>query len=223
MDRASNFERVRRALPDLPVVSYDRRGYAGSAGLPVSSSLARHAEDLLVVISGEPAVVVGHSFGGLIALAAAAHRPELTLAVGVYEPPLAWEPWWPPPAESDQPEAAAESFFRRMVGDEAWDTLPERFQADRRAEGAALLGDFAAARRGPDFDLADILSPVSAAHGSAGTELFARAAATIADAVHGATLATIEGAAHGAHMSHPELFADWVRTVAGHRTGGVGQ
>ena len=49
----------------------------------------------MAVIDGRPAVVFGHSFGGDIALAAAERHPQLVRAVGTYEAPMSWEPWWP--------------------------------------------------------------------------------------------------------------------------------
>ena len=40
----------------------------------------------------------------------------------------------------------AERFFRRMVGDSAWDRLPEETKEARRADGPALAGEIAAIR-----------------------------------------------------------------------------
>ena len=43
--------------------------------------------DLVTIVGGRPAVLVGHSYGGDVALGAAAAAPEVVRAVGVYEPP----------------------------------------------------------------------------------------------------------------------------------------
>lgn len=213
VDRAATFQPTRRALAPLPVLSYDRRGYAGSVDLAGGADLSVHVADLLEVVDDRPSVLVGHSFGGLIALAAAVEEPELVRAVGVYEPPLPWLDWWPSVIAFDAPETAAETFFREVVGDSAWEDLPDDFKADRRREGAALISDFSSSRCGLPFDLADVLSPVAAAHGSRTTAHFKRAAQTIAASNLGATLTVIEGAAHGVHLTHPELFASWIRSV----------
>jgi len=50
------------------------------------------------------------------------------------------------PPESDAPlgtppEVAAEWFFRRLVGDAAWERMGEEARRDRRADGPALLAD----------------------------------------------------------------------------------
>lgn len=218
MDRAATFEPTRRRLHDLAVVTYDRRGYGRSGRLPENPDLSTHVSDALSVMGGEPVVLVGHSFGGLVALAASVRAPEQVLAVGVYEPPMPWEPWWPESAAGDDPATAGERFFRRIAGDDTWDAMPQRFRQARAAEGPALLCDFASARAGLPFDLRDVLSPVAAAHGSETAPHFKRSAQTLAERVHGATLRIIEGAGHGAHMSHTDAFAAWVRDIVEHRT-----
>ena len=90
LDRSANFARVATALSDLRVVRYTRRGYDGSGpagGVPIDV----HVADLLALLD-RPSVLIGHSYGALIALGAAVQRPDLVQAVGVYEPPLPWEP-----------------------------------------------------------------------------------------------------------------------------------
>ena len=42
--------------------------------------------------------------------------------------------------------ATVERFFKRMVGDAAWDRLPEATKAARRAEGPALSAELGAIR-----------------------------------------------------------------------------
>ena len=212
LDRSANFARVATALSDLRVVRYTRRGYDGSGpagGVPIDV----HVADLLALLD-RPSVLIGHSYGALIALGAAVQRPDLVQAVGVYEPPLPWEPWWPPRFRFDDDSTAAETFFRSVVGHDAWDRLPERFRQARVADGPALVADVGSAVGGLEFDFTDVLSPVAAAHGSETTDAFRRSAETVAaDCVHGARLTVIEGAAHGAHLTHPSEFADWIRDV----------
>lgn len=177
------------------------------------AGIARHVDDLLTVVGSEPAVLVGHSFGGLIALGAAAEAPALVEAVGVYEPPLAWCEWWPERQTVGPGDEAAEQFLRQVLGSKGWEALPESFKATRRREGAALAADFEAASTEGAVDFADVLSPVAVAHGSHSEPCFVRSAQTIAAAIHQSTLAVIQGAAHGVHLSHPAAFARWIRTV----------
>jgi pimeloyl-ACP methyl ester carboxylesterase len=81
-------------LPDLArdhrVITYDRRGYGRSTHKPVRDHRL-HARDLTAVleqVAREPAVVVGWSSGGNVALAVAASRPELFRALVVVEAPF---------------------------------------------------------------------------------------------------------------------------------------
>lgn len=218
LDRGASFARVVRRLGDHPVVTYDRRGYGRSRhdGAP-PATFDGHVDDLLAVVAGRPAVVVGHSFGGDVALAAAVAAPTTVRSVGAYEPPLPWLAWWPrrggTPLDEDPADVAAR-FFRRMVGDAAWDRLPEATRAARRAEGPALLAELAAiGGPGPPFALERLAVPAAFGRGATSWEHHRRAVAELAAAVPGALLVDIDGAAHGAHLTHPGAFADLVRSV----------
>lgn len=175
LDRADSFSRVVRRLDDLPTVVYDRRGYQGSRGaLPLTVTLDGQVDDLLAVIDGRPSVVVGHSYGGDIALAAALRggTPSPIRSVAAYEPPMPWLGSWsrrpgaPTTAEDVSPAVAAERFFRRMVGDAAWDRLPERTKAERRADGPALAAELQAIRlTEAPFDVTALTVPATFGRG----------------------------------------------------------
>ncbi len=223
MDRAASFLRAIRRLPDLDVVRYDRRGYGRSAHAGVCATMMDQVDDLWTVMDGEPAVVIGHSFGGLIGLAAARLDPLVVTAVGAFEAPMPWAPWWPTTsagglavqtADPDGPEAAAEKFMRRMIGDAHWDRLPASTRAARRAEGVALVSELRTIRtEGAPFDARALHVPVVAGTGSASDPQHQRAARVLAAEVPAAELFTIEGARHGAHYSHPREFATFVERV----------
>jgi pimeloyl-ACP methyl ester carboxylesterase len=88
--------RVRRLLQEsYRVLRYDRRGYARSLGAGPPSSFDEQVDDLAGLLAGRPAVLVGHSFGGIVCLALAERRPELVRAVLAYEAPKLWASWWP--------------------------------------------------------------------------------------------------------------------------------
>lgn len=79
---------AQRALADeggFRLVVPDRRGYGRSAAAKGEDFL-RDAEDI-VDLMGDGAHLVGHSYGGLGVLFAAARRPEATLSLAVLEPP----------------------------------------------------------------------------------------------------------------------------------------
>jgi pimeloyl-ACP methyl ester carboxylesterase len=234
LDRAGSFARVARRLDDLHTVSYDRRGYHRSRHVtPVHDTLAGHVEDLLAVIAGRPSVVVGHSYGGDIALGAALHPggPGPILAVAAYEPPM---PWIGPSAsrprtdgagdrrpEDDDPSMTAERFFRRMVGDSAWDRLPEEAREARRADGPALAGEIAAIRTTvAPFDVGHLSVPAVYGRGSESLPHQRASPEWLVDHTPDAELIEIDGAAHGAHLTHPDAFARLVRRAVARAAGG---
>jgi pimeloyl-ACP methyl ester carboxylesterase len=221
MDRAGGFVKLLRRLAHLDVIRYDRRGYGSSRPARPHPSLAGHVDDLLTVVNDEPAVVVGHSFGGLVALAAAARRPDLIPSVAAFEAPLPWCETsadsaakrfrdWVERSEHD-PGDAAEQFLRRMLGDRTWERLPPVMRHDRRAEGPALVADLVAARRSDAVvELASLAVPVLAGCGDRSSVRHRVAAQTLADGVSRGELTVIAGAAHPAHYTHPAAFADFV-------------
>ena len=217
MDRAASFAKVLPHLRDCDVVTYDRRGY-GHARAEPPTSLDDHVDDLEERLDGLPSVIIGHSIGADIALAVAARQPELVTAVGAWEAPLAWLPWWPDDsagsrAAADGVEAgvAAEIFMRGVVGDDVWDRLPEATKQARRDEGVAMLVDIAGIRDDAPFDAARVTVPVVAGRGGDSKPYHRRSAEWLVGQLSNAELFEIPGARHGAHASHPAEFAAFVR------------
>ena len=220
LDRSSAFARVQRHLEDLRVVRYDRRGYGRSLHLGPSATFSTQVDDLTGVVGDEPSVVVGHSLGGVIALALAQRRPDLVRAVVAYESPMSWTPWWPSATAGSaaingavDPHDAAERFMRRMVGDERWERLPPRTREQRRAEGPALVAELASLRDAahPPYVPEDVTVPVVAAHGSASSAHHRRTAEVLAERAPNAVLEVVDGAGHGVHLSHPAALAALAR------------
>jgi pimeloyl-ACP methyl ester carboxylesterase len=221
MDRSSAWAKVVRRLSDVRTVRYDRRGYAKSldAFEAGRGAIAGHRDDLLEVMAihcDGPAVLVGHSLGGNIALSAAASAPSLVRAVVVFESPMSWEPWWPGTTagaavlvEGD-PGDHAESFLRRMLGTQLWERLPERTRLQRRAEGRALVEELVDLRAHAPYDPVAITVSVVCGYGSDGAEHHRTGCDVLAGRV-GADVVAIDGARHGAHTSHPDEFAALVR------------
>lgn len=233
LDRAGSFARVTRRLRDLHTVAYDRHGYHRSrSDLPPHDSLDGHIDDLLDVIDGRQAVVVGHSYGGTLALGVAL-RPEGAAVIGAvaaYEPPLPWLGTWAtrggtragraPAAADEDPGLVAERFFRRMVGDIAWERLPEATKEARRSDGVALAAELAAIRvdRAP-FDIPSLTLPTVFGVGTASLPHHRAAVHWLVDHVPGADLVEIDGAGHGAHLTHPDAFAAFVRAAVARAPG----
>jgi pimeloyl-ACP methyl ester carboxylesterase len=228
MDRAGGFVKLLRRLGGLDVIRYDRRGYGASRGGPLNRTIAAHVDDLLAVVGDEPAVVVGHSLGGLVALAAAARRPDLIPSVAAFEAPMPWRE--SPSAASTRrlvalseggEEAAgdaAEQFLQRMLGERTWARLPAVMRRDRRAEGPALVAEMLAARNeGEIVDPAAITVPVLAGYGGATSERHRVAAVALAEEARHGELWVIDGAAHPAHYTHADQFAAFVERAVARR------
>jgi pimeloyl-ACP methyl ester carboxylesterase len=227
MDRGDSFARTARRLGGCDVVALDRRGYGGSAGLgPVD--VAGHAVDVCAVLDqlGGGWLVVGHSIGGTVALAAAATGHPGVLGVATFESPA---PWLEPGssaqvgggalevAADEGPEAAAEHFFRLMVGDGAWDRLGEPFRSARRAEGPALVAELADLASGRELvDLAAVEVPVAVGLGAARGGLY-RQGLLLAAALPSSSTVVLDGAPHGVHLTSPDAFAAFVGKVGAWR------
>jgi pimeloyl-ACP methyl ester carboxylesterase len=213
LDRGGSFARLARRVEDLDLLAYDRRGYRGSRGL-VPLTFDEHVRDLTAIARREqavgPVVLFGHSFGGLVALGAAARDPGLAAVVIIFETPLPWilERVSSRPAPTNDPDHEAETFFRRVVSDEAWERLSEPERESRRLDGPALLADLAVVRGAAPFDLATMSTPVVLIHGDGPLGAHYRA---LADklAVLSPSIETIEMShtGHGAHLSRPGPLA----------------
>jgi pimeloyl-ACP methyl ester carboxylesterase len=83
----------RPALEDYRLVNYHRRGYAGSTHSTAPVSIPRQAADavaLLDAIGIRQAHIVGHSYGGMIALQMALDAPRRVHSLALLEPGVLW-------------------------------------------------------------------------------------------------------------------------------------
>jgi pimeloyl-ACP methyl ester carboxylesterase len=193
-DSSASFRAAALLLEDLHVVLYDRRGQGRSRHLDQPTSFDDHVDDLLDVIGDRRVSVVGHSWGGHVALAAAIRRPELVRSVGVFETSLLWFDWW-----SRQTKEAVLAFAAR-----GWNGADP-------AELAQMRGEVDMIRTAP-YDLTMLRVPCVMACGadSRASEI---ASVVRAAEVFGAELITIDAVTHYAHRSHPISFAGFVRHV----------
>jgi pimeloyl-ACP methyl ester carboxylesterase len=212
-------------------VAYDRRGYQGSREAGVVG-LGGHIHDLLSVVAGvrsqgaSRVAVVGHSLGGDVVVGAALAEPRAIDSIGAFEPPMPWLGFrrdetgnestsgWRPLAED--PGEEAERFFSRMVSASAWERLTDEGRASRRADGPALMADLTGMRGEAPFDVMALSVPAVFGMGGTASRPHHRQGVTwLGTHVPGAMPYEIEGAQHGAHLSHPDHFADFVRSVMG--------
>lgn len=218
MDRGSAFLRTTRRLDDVAWTIYDRRGYGRSLG-GAPASFATHVDDVcaLVDLTDAPVSLVGHSLGGLLALHAAAARPDRVSSVLAYEAPLSFLDWWPVTdaegrrLEDDPPAVGLDRFMRRVVGDATWDALPEATRQQRLSEWPTVLAELVSIRTEGRFDPASVLAPCLIARAEPSGDHRVRAGAWLAAELPDAELVLLEGSVHNAHMADAERFAELVR------------
>lgn len=223
LDRSAGLLKLSRRLDDrCRVTRYDRRGYGRTRPHPGPFTMPHQVDDLAGILrqetgSSEPSVLVGHSYGGNVALATADRHPGLVAGVVTYESPLSWEPWWPGDsaggdavAWQGDPEEAAERFMRRLIGDARWDRLPPSSRAARRAEGVAMIGELTDLRVRRPWTPDRIDVPVLVLHGEHGRDHHRRGSETLAAMLPQAQLRTVPGAHHFGPNTHPDHVADLV-------------
>ncbi len=232
MDRSSGMLKLSRRLDQrFRVLRYDRRGYGRS--VPDDGehtgpfAMSDQVGDLVALLAGRRAVLIGHSYGGNVALAAAMLRPDLVAGVAVYETPMSWEPWWPTTtagaaarAAGGSPAEAAEQFMRRLIGDLTWEALPARTRDTRRSEGAAMVGELNDLRDNRPWLAARIACPVVLGVGSLANEHHRVGMRHLLSVFPDAQLHELEGCRHDAPTSHSQQFSDTIVDAIALATGG---
>jgi pimeloyl-ACP methyl ester carboxylesterase len=197
------------------LIAYDRRDDA--------LTIEDHADDAAAVLADAPgpAVVVGSSFGGVVALELVRrHRSQVAGAV-LIEPPLAASD--APPATpsrllddldrraaQDGAPAAAELFMRRVLGDAAFERMPRRIQdratskfAQIRADSVALL-----AYRPRYTELPGIATPVLLLGGGRSAPSFRPTLEALQRSLGRARLEILDSAGHMLHAQAPRRFGE---------------
>ena len=210
LDRGRSFEGVAALLHDeARTIRYDRRGYDGMPD-DEYADIWGHADDLLGILDGRPAVVVGHSFGGMTALAAALKAPELVRAVVLYEMAVAWAPEWDDApmigvlADPDPEGAGLRLLFRDL------DSAPPEVQARRRNQARAFIAEERSVRIGrPAFSLGDVQAPVL--YGRGDQQVFEGVVEHLRRHLPRFEDVHLPGSGHDPHRHEPERFAELVR------------
>jgi pimeloyl-ACP methyl ester carboxylesterase len=212
---------------DCRVLAPDRRG-SGERKLaePRPVAIDEHLADLAALLDAagiERTVLVGHSFGGILAIEAAARLPDRVAGVVAYEPPygsIAGPAVRAAFAELARattaafarggPAAAAEVFVDGVGGQGSWAALPARTRAYLVREGAGALADAGLTGLQPDA-LGRITCPVTVLLGSASEPFYRPIAAALAARVPGARRVELAGLRHPAPISEPAPVATAVR------------
>ena len=215
------------------VITYDRRGYARTGGAPVHS-VATHTADaaaLLDHLHASPAVVVGTSAGGSIAIDLAIRRPDLVAAVVSHE--AAWRAARHVPTaaqvatfakigwfaligrHSDAAETLLRFAYSYPDGATAWDWFPEEWRQIARENAKAALADFrnSIGNYPTAADLATITAPVVCSYGARSVDGIVPLTQALAAAIPTARLHRIEGAGHAAPFDSTATFVELIEEM----------
>ncbi len=145
------------------VIIYDRRGSTRSERPdPYETGVVQHAADaaeLLDALDAAPAVVIGRSYGGDVALALTLSRPASVRALVLLEADAgALDPEHADyirslmdtieAAAAIDPASVAETLLRDVVGDAQWEAFPSEFQQMFVDNSPAILAEV----RGPALE-----------------------------------------------------------------------
>ncbi len=214
-----------RALADLlskryRVLAPDFYGCGSSAPWPGAApfSLAHEAEIVhaLLARAGEPAHLVGHSYGGAVALHIARRRPERVLSLALVEP-VAFHLL----RERPEIDALSEAVSRAVAcGDYlggcarfvdywspgAWDTLPAAKRGAMALRLAKVALEFHATlnERAEAQEWRGIAAPLLLVRGERSPAPARRICELLADALPDVRLRLLPGAGHMAPLTHPD-------------------
>jgi pimeloyl-ACP methyl ester carboxylesterase len=215
-----SFDALRPLLePAFTVIAVDRRGRGDSAD-GEGYSLEREFEDLAAVVrdAGAGAMLVGHSYGGLVASGAAALLDGLP-RLALYEPPMGGVladgetiDRWERLIREGERDLAMREFFREVAGydDAAIDELARSPLWEARRRVTPTLPRELRAELSYRLDrerLAGVGAPTLLLLGTESPPWAVRSTQAYADAVPGAETRSLEGQGHSANVSAPELLA----------------
>lgn len=214
------------------VVSYDRRGHSLSSGPRGRGGIVADAEDLLAVVDkvvGGPAHLVGHGYGGCVAMLAGIMRREAVRSLAVHEPPLfgllhknpiakvlfaEYSVWLDHAAgliRAGDPAGGARVFAEKIgYGKGSWHQL---FDRERRATMISNAHSWLEQYHDPHARNVDITTlawarfPVTQFIGDRTHQLHELVAEELADRLPFLRTVRIPGAGHASHITHPDAFA----------------
>ncbi len=219
-------------------IVYDRRGcFRSERPEPYETTdVADHTEDaaaLLDALSATPAVVIGRSYGGEIALDLAFRFSTKVKALALLEPAIltldpearAWANSLRRKvvqAGSNDPSSVARVFLREVAGDEVWESFSEELKDMFIGNGPAILAELSGHELElTDEQLGEMRQPTLIVSSEESPEVFRRVDGRLGVAIPHAETALVEGG-HLINPAHPTVlaFVDQVLATApiGRRT-----
>ena len=195
---------VDELVPEHTVVAYDRRGWGRSRADDPPTSLADHAQDAVDALGGRRATVVGHSYGGVVGLMAAATRPDVVASLAVFEPTVPFTDWWPDHDEMMRRSLDLKPMMTRWNAGQ-----PRRTPEQRAADEMSMARDFSFVERAP-FAFSDVTVPCLVG-GSVDTTPWDFQSAERLSELLGADVVMFRDAGHTVHRTHPREFAAFTR------------
>lgn len=201
------------------LIAYDRRADA--------ASVEEHAADAIELFGDERGLVIGSSFGAVIALEVVRRHGARVAGAVLVEPPMAASDDHPAApaaflAEYDRRAAeqggpaAAELFLRMVLGDAVFERMPRAYQDRAKAKWAEIRADSAAliAYRPRYQELARIVVPVLLLGGDRSAPYFRPTLEALRAALGDARLEVVANAGHMLHAEAHRRFAELIETFA---------
>lgn len=202
-------------------IVYDRRGFARSeCPEPFVTNVHQHTDDaaaLIDALGAAPAIVIGRSYGGNVALDLALRYPDRVRALALLEggPETLSESamQWVADLEQELFAAAeedittvAETLIRGVAGDGAWEGFPEQARQIFTDNGPAIVAEL----RGGILDvsveqLGSIAQPTLLVAGKDSLPAFSEVTTVMAEAMPRAKVEWIEGG-HIINPAHPAVL-----------------
>ncbi|MDQ3573540.1 MAG: alpha/beta hydrolase [Actinomycetota bacterium] len=201
-------------LEGLDAIAVDLPGFGASPEPPEAWGGAGYAEAVAPVLDemARPAVVVGHSFGGRVAVHLALLRPERVAALVLTGVPLLRRPG-SSPAKAALAYRAARALHRRgLVGERAMGALRERYgSADyRAAKGIMRQVLVRVVNETYEEQLAAVACPVELVWGEDDAEVPVTVAEAASRLLADASLTVVPGAGHMVPQRAPAELRDAV-------------
>ena len=199
------------------VITYDRRGsWRSERPEPYDvTSVREHAQDALALLrelDAEPAVLIGRSYGGTIALDLALRHAGSVVAIALLEAgPMGlaheYDAWFTSVrarVEDVDVDEIGETVLREVFG--AWEELPQAWRDVFTANGHALLAELRGEERTDNDRLGELSVPALVVTADASPEPIQRASEALARALSQARSVRV-GGDHAIDPAGPEVLA----------------
>lgn len=216
------------------ILSYDRRGHSQSERPPQRGSIKDDLLDLRILLEHldlAPAHILGNSYGAMLTLRLAVEHPELFRSIMIHEPPLyqlnlatsehksvatfiQLQGKVVELLESGQLELGTRMFIDAVGGPDAWNELSEDFRNLLIFNAPSFVDD------SKDLEpwsvdlvkLSSISKPILLTQGENSPEFLLFIMSQLQQALPDARMITIQEAAHDPQITHPEEYAEIIKT-----------